>query len=84
MEVTAVRWWWCRDLICIFSAAMAATMKGGATCAVIVIADLKAARRHILSLGKVIANLEVVRRRILAAAGKEANGELRNSWIETT
>ena len=42
-EVMAVRWW-CRGLICIFSAA---AMTGGAMCMVIVIAELQVVRQRI-------------------------------------
>jgi hypothetical protein len=65
-------------------------MKGGATCAIIVIADLKVVRwRTLLVADKgdtmiVIADLKFARRRVLSAAGKGATGELRNSWTETT
>ena len=59
--------WWCRGLMCIFSAA---TMTGGAMCMIIVIAELKAVRWR---------TRPGPRRRTLPAAGTGESGEPHNS-----
>jgi hypothetical protein len=73
-------WWWCRGLICFFSAA---AMTGNAMCVVIVIADMQVVRRRIPAAGRgAVGQRRAAQprlRRHIPAADRVESGELHNS-----